>query len=71
MEFFASSKKKILLSFCMYKMCQISKKTYEKCDFEIIDDKEYFWINSRNLKIESGYKSDFLTSEEKQNIDKN
>ena len=55
----------------MYKMCQISKKTSEKCDFEIIDDKEYFWINSRNLKIESGYKSDFLTSEEKQNIDKN
>ena len=66
MEFFASSKKKFLLSFCMYKMCQISKKAYEKCDIETIDDKEYFWINRRNLKIESDYKSDFLTSVEKQ-----
>ena len=47
-------------------MCQISKKAYEKCDIETIDDKEYFWINRRNLKIESDYKSDFLTSVEKQ-----
>ena len=71
MEFFASSKKKFFcLSVCI-KCVKSAKKAYEKCDIEIIDDKEYFWINSRNLKIESGYKSDFLTSEEKQNIDKN
>ena len=47
MEFLASSKKKCLLSFCMYKMYQISQKAYEKCDTEIIEDKEYFWINKR------------------------
>ena len=39
----------------MYKMCQINKKAYKKCEIKIIDDGRYFWINRRDLEIESDY----------------
>ena len=41
----------------MYTMYQVSKEAYEKCEIEIIDDKEYFWINRKDSEIESGYKN--------------
>ena len=33
----------------MYKMAEISKETWKKCDIEVIDDDKYFWINRRDL----------------------
>ena len=39
----------------MYKMSQISKEAYKKCEVEIIDKGRYFWINKRDLEIESNY----------------
>ena len=42
---------------CMYKVCQINKKAYKKCEIKIIDDGRYFWINRRDLEIESDYKN--------------
>ena len=38
-------------------MSKISQEAYEKREIEIIDDKEYFWINSRDLEIESDHKN--------------
>ena len=38
MEHFTLSK--ILFFVCIYKMFEISKEAYEKCEIEIIDDKE-------------------------------
>ena len=35
------------------KLHKISKEGHEKCEIEIIDDKDYFWINRRDLEIES------------------
>ena len=40
---------------CMYKMWQISKEAYEKCIVEIIDKGRYFWINRKDLEVESDY----------------
>ena len=37
----------------MYKMVQISKKRYKKCEVEIIDKGKYFGVNRKDLKIES------------------
>ena len=45
------SKKKIFL--CMYKMVQISKEGYKKCEVEIIDKERYFWVNRKDLEVES------------------
>ena len=42
---------------CVYKMFKISKEARQKCEIEIIDDLEYFWINRRDLEIESDYKN--------------
>ena len=42
---------------CMYKMFETNKEAYEKCDIEIIDDKEYFRINTTDLETESEYKN--------------
>ena len=39
----------------MYKLGQISKETYKKCEVEIIDKGIYFWINIRDLEVESDY----------------
>ena len=38
----------------MHKMKQVSKKAYQKCNVEIIDEERFFWVNRRNLEIESG-----------------
>ena len=38
---------------CIYKMVQISKEEYEKCEVEIIDIGRYFWVNRRDLEVES------------------
>ena len=39
----------------MYKMSQISKKPYEKCEIKIIDDDNYFWVNRRDLELETDW----------------
>ena len=41
----------------MYKMCQISKEAYEKCEIEIMIKGKYFWVNRRDLEIELDYKN--------------
>ena len=38
---------------CMYKMVQISKEGYQKCEAEIIDMGRYFWVNRKDLEVES------------------
>ena len=45
------SKKTFFLS--MYKMFQIIKKEYEKCEVEITDKGRYFWANRKDLEVES------------------
>ena len=37
----------------MYKMLQINKKEYEKCEVEIIDKGRHFWVNRKYLEVES------------------
>ena len=37
----------------MYKLVQISKKGYRKCEVEIIDNGKYFWVNRKDLEVES------------------
>ena len=37
----------------MYKMIQISKEGYKKCEVEIIDKGRYFWVNRKDLEVES------------------
>ena len=37
----------------MYKMLQISKEEYEKCEVVIIDNGKNFWVNRKDLEIES------------------
>ena len=37
----------------MYKMIQISKEEYKKCEVEIIDKRRYFWVNRKDLDVES------------------
>ena len=45
---------KIFIFFlCMYKMVQISKEEYGKCEVEIIDKGRYFWVNRNDLEVES------------------
>ena len=45
--------KKVFFFLCMYKMLQISKKEYEKCEVEISDKGRYFWVNRKGLEVES------------------
>ena len=45
--------KKIIFFLCMYKMIQISKEEYEKCEVEIIYKGRYFWVNRKDLEVES------------------
>ena len=45
--------KKIFFFLCMYKMVQISKEGYKKCEVEIIDKGRYFWVNRKDLEVES------------------
>ena len=37
----------------MYKMVQIRKKGYEKCQVETINKGRYFWVNRKGLEVES------------------
>ena len=37
----------------MYKMVQISKEEYKKCDVEIIDKGRYFGVNRKYLELKS------------------
>ena len=37
----------------MYKMIQISKEGYKKCQVEIIDEGKYFQANRKDLEVES------------------
>ena len=37
----------------MYKMVQISKRGYKKCEVEITDKGRYFWVNRKDLEVES------------------
>ena len=37
----------------MYKLLQISKEEYEKCEVETIDKGRYFWVNRKDLEVES------------------
>ena len=37
----------------MYKMVQLSKEGYKKCEVEIIDKGRYFWVNRKDLEVKS------------------
>ena len=37
----------------MYRMIQITKEAYKQCEVEIIDKEKYFWVNRRDLEVES------------------
>ena len=37
--------KDFIFFLCVYKMVQISKEDYERCEVEIIDKGRYFWVN--------------------------
>ena len=50
---FYAIKKNIFFFLRMYKMLQISKKEYEKWKVEIIDRGRYFWVNRKDLEVES------------------
>ena len=47
------SSKKCIFFLCMYKMVQIRKKGYEKCQVETINKGRYFWVNRKGLEVES------------------
>ena len=47
------SNKNVFSFLCMYKMIQISKEEYKKCEVEIIDKERYFWVNIKDLEVES------------------
>ena len=45
---------KIFIFFsCMYKMVQISKEGEEKRELQIIGKGRYFWVNRKDLEVES------------------
>ena len=46
-----SKKKSFFLG--IYKMLQINKKEYEKCEVEIVDKERYFWVDRKDLEVES------------------
>ena len=37
---------------CIYKMGQISKQGYKKCEVEFLDKGRYFWVNRKDLEVE-------------------
>ena len=47
------SKKELFFFLYMYKMLQISKEEYEKCELEIIDKGRCFWVNRKDLEVGS------------------
>ena len=50
---------KKFLFLCMYEMVQISKG-YKKYEVEIIDKGRYFWVNRKDLEVESDVANWFL-----------
>ena len=36
-------------------MRQVSKEVYGKCNVEITGKGKYFWVNSKDLEVESDY----------------
>ena len=58
----------------MYKLVQISKKGYRKCEVEIIDKGKYFWVNRKDLEVESdvtNWAQIFGVIQKNKNTDKN
>ena len=51
-QYFMPSKKTIFFLY-MYKMVQISKEGYKKCQVELIEKGRYFWVNRKDLEKES------------------
>ena len=47
------SSKRTIFFLGMYKMVQISKEGYKKFEFEIIGKEIYFWVNRKDLEVES------------------
>ena len=45
--------KNLFFFLCIYKILQISKEKYKKCEVEIIDKGRYFWVNRNDLEVES------------------
>ena len=43
---------KIFFSLCTYKIIQISREGYKKCDVEIIYKERYFWVNRKDLEVQ-------------------
>ena len=39
----------------MYKMVDISKEAYKKCEIETIYKGQHFWVSRWHFQIESGY----------------
>ena len=50
---FYAIKRKFYFFLCIYEMLQISKEEYKKCEVEIIDKGRYFWVNRKDLEVES------------------
>ena len=48
-----TSKNLFIFFFLCMIMLQISKEDYEKCEVEIIDKGMYFWVNRKDLEVES------------------
>ena len=44
---------KLFFFLCIYKMLQIIKESHLKCEIEVIDKERYFWINRKDLEVES------------------
>ena len=47
------SERNYLFLSCMYKMIQISKEGYKNCEVKTIDKERYFWVNRKDLEVES------------------
>ena len=45
--------KNFIFFLCVYKMVQISKEEYKKCEVEFTDRGRYFWVNRKDLQVES------------------
>ena len=43
---------KKIFSLCTYKIIQISREGYKKCDVEIIYKERYFWVNRKDLEVQ-------------------
>ena len=56
--------------FCVYKMVEISRKQYKKCEVEIIDKERCFWANRKDLEVELDV-TNWAQIQKKKNTDKN